>query len=140
MANSPRGGVLAQALLGHLAADLLDVTAPDPGDPVGDGADVGVDDVAAVAGTYDRLHQKVTVSADGGRMQVRTEPSGVLQALGVGPAVLDAVPTGRGEGAALTAVGTDPTTGQREVVVVVPATATQPAGLYLGGRLHRRVA
>jgi hypothetical protein len=140
MANSPRGGVLAQAVLGHLAADLLEVTAPDPGDPVGVGADVGADDIAAVAGIYDRLHQKVTVTADGGRMQVRTEPSGVLQALGVGPAMLDTVPTGRSEGGALTAVGTDPTTGQREVVVVVPATASQPAGLYLAGRLHRRLS
>ena len=140
MANSPRGGVLAQHVLGRLAADLLDVEAPDPGDPVGDGADVTPADLSAVAGSYDRLHQRVIVTVEGGRMRVTTEPSGVLRALGVTTAVLDAEPTGRDDRSALTAVGTDPTTGQREVVVVVPATATLPASLYLGGRLHRRVA
>lgn len=140
MANSPRGGVLAQSLLGRLAADLLEVTAPDPGDPVGDGAPVTVDDLMAVAGTYDRLHQRLTVTVDAERMLVATEPSGVLRALGVEPAVLEAEPTGRDETGALTAVGTDPATGQREVVVIVPATSTQPAALYLAGRLHRRVA
>jgi hypothetical protein len=34
--------------------------------------------------------------------------------------------------------GADPTTGQREVAVFTPASAAQPAGLYLSGRLHRR--
>ena len=138
MANSPRGGVLAQALLGRMAADLLDVTAPDPGDPVGSG-DVPADVVDAAAGTYERLHQRVTVEVEGGRMRVTTEPSGVLRALGVDTAVLDAEPTGCDHRSALIAVGTDPTTGQREVVVVVPASAGLPASLYLAGRLHRRI-
>ena len=139
MVNSPLGGRLAQDLLGHLAADLLDVTAPDPGDPTGTGAPVGPGDVASVTGTYDRLHQRVTVSADGDRLLVATEPSGVLTALGVRGTVLEATPVGRTEDDALTAVATDPATGQREVVVVTGDTPPQPAGLYLGGRLHRRV-
>jgi CubicO group peptidase (beta-lactamase class C family) len=140
MTNSPRGGVLAQSLLGHLAADLLEVAAPDPGDPVGDPSTVSQDDLLAATGAYDRLHQHVTVTVDDGRMRVATEPSGVLQKLGVGTAVLEVEATGRDDAGALTAVGTDPTTGQREVVVIVPATATQPAALYLAGRLHRRVS
>jgi hypothetical protein len=41
---------------------------------------------------------------------------------------------------ALTALATDPATGQREVVVVTAATPSQHRGLYLGGRLHRQVA
>jgi hypothetical protein len=139
-ANSPRGGVLAQSMLGHLAADLLEVTAPDPGDPVGDPGTVSGDDLAATAGEYDRLHQHVEVTVDDGGMRVATEPSGVLQALGLSAAVLDVSPTGHDDTGALTAVGTDPTTGQREVVVIVPATTTQPAALYLGGRLHRRIS
>lgn len=140
MVNSPLGGSVAQDLLGHLAADLLDVTAPDPGDPTGPdaGAPVGPADLAEVAGAYDRLHQRVTVTPDGERLLVATEPSGVLTALGVQGTVLDATPVGRTE-SALTAVAADPTTGQREVVVVTPATASQPSALYLSGRLHRKV-
>ena len=91
-----------------------------------------------MTGTYDRLHQRVTVAADGDRLLVATEPSGVLTALGLQGAVLEARPTGRSEAGALTAVATDPLTGQREVVVVVPVTAATPASLYLGGRLHKR--
>jgi CubicO group peptidase (beta-lactamase class C family) len=141
MVNSPLGGSLAQTLLGHLAADLLDVTAPDPGDPRGTGAAaVTPADLAGVAGSYDRLHQRVTVAVDGPRLLVETEPSGVLQALGVKGSVLDATPTGLSADGALTALATDPTTGQREVVVITPATPSQPRGLYLSGRLHRQVA
>ncbi|HEX5365286.1 MAG TPA: serine hydrolase domain-containing protein [Acidimicrobiales bacterium] len=140
LANSPRGGVLAQALMGHVAADLLDVTAPDPSDPVGDSpAAATAADLGAAGGTYERLHQRVTVAVEDGRLHLRTEPSGVLQALGLGPTVLGVEPTGRA-GPSLTAMGTDPATGQREVVVVLlPTGATQPGALYLGGRLHRRV-
>jgi CubicO group peptidase (beta-lactamase class C family) len=140
MVNSPLGGTVAQELLGHLAADLLDVTAPDPGDPTGSGAPVTAADLAGVAGTYDRLHQRVVVTVDGAGLLVATEPSGVLRALGVTGAVLAAHPTGRSEDGALTAVATDPGTGQREVVVFTPGTASQPSGLHLGGRLHRQVA
>ena len=139
MVNSPLGGSLAQTLLGHLAADLLDVSAPDPGDPTGYGSPVTPADLAGVEGAYDRLHQRVVVSVDGSALLVATEPSGVLRALGVPGAVLDARPTGRSEDGALTAVATDPTTGQREVVVFTPGTASQPPGLHLGGRLHRQV-
>ena len=141
MVNSPLGGSLAQSLLGHLAADLLDVTAPDPGDPrAGGTTEVTSADLAGVTGAYDRLHQRVTVSIDGERLLVATEPSGVLQALGVKGAVLEATPTGMSDDGALTALATDPATGQREVVVVSPATESHSSGLYLSGRLHRRVA
>jgi len=92
-----------------------------------------------VAGTYDRLHQRVIVSIDGDRLLVATEPSGVLRALGVRGAVLDATPTGLSEDGAVTAVAADPATGQREVVVFTAETPSQPSGLYLGGRLHRQI-
>jgi hypothetical protein len=54
--------------------------------------------------------------------------------------VLHATPTGLSADGALTALATDPTTGQREVVVITLATPSQPRGLYLSGRLHRQVA
>jgi hypothetical protein len=63
----------------------------------------------------------------------------VLRALGVRGSVLDAAPTGLSADGALTALATDPAIGEREVVVIAPATASQPRALYLGGRLHRQV-
>jgi hypothetical protein len=68
-----------------------------------------------------------------------TEPSGVLQALGVGHAELDldvvegAAPDGR-----VVCAGDDPVSGQRVAAVFTPPVGALPAGVYLGGRLHRR--
>ena len=95
MVNSPLGGSLAQTLLGHLAADLLDVTAPDPGDPRGTGAAgdprrPGRRDREPTTGSTSGSRWRPTAT----RLLVATEPSGVLQALGVKGAVLDAAPTG----------------------------------------------
>src|SRR5262245_53290647 len=60
LANSPTGGVLGQQLIAQVAADLLDVAPGESG--------VGAPEAPAGAageghaGTYDRLHQRVTVT------------------------------------------------------------------------------
>jgi CubicO group peptidase (beta-lactamase class C family) len=182
MANSATGAPLAQQLIDRVAADLLEV-APGTGPTqatsgTGDAPGVGEagaaggegSDLARLAGTYDRLHQRITVfvpGSDGGggpagaddsggdgragragrdggagagrRVRLVTEPSGVLQALGVGHAELDldvvegAAPDGR-----VVCAGDDPVSGQRVAAVFTPPVGALPAGVYLGGRLHRR--
>ncbi|HEX6166966.1 MAG TPA: serine hydrolase domain-containing protein [Acidimicrobiales bacterium] len=177
MVNSPTGAPLAEQLIDRVAADLLDVapgTGPAgaatgsraTGRPGNGGADRGAAaeqaDLGRLAGTYDRLHQRITVSVpghdgragesgsdsdgraggDGGagrRVRLVTEPSGVLQALGVGHAELDLeVIEGVGSGGRVVCAGEDPVSGQRVMAVFTPPVGAQPAGLYLGGRLHRR--
>ena len=145
MTNSPTGGPLGQALVERVAADLLDVPtgslAP-PGANDGHAASPATAGLAAIQGTYDRLHQRITVSVADGRLRLATEPSGVLQALGVRDAVLEMTAIDGVDGVdgarRVILAGADPTTGQREVAVFMPASAAQPAGLYLSGRLHRR--
>lgn len=159
MANSPTGAPLAQALLARLAGDLLDIaldpddplaggrgdpTAPSPADAVpagGDGGGPARDDLVSWEGVYDRLHQRIVVRRSDGGLRLATEPSGVLQALGVHDTVFDMAPHPVPDhGGNLLLVGIDPATGLREPAVLVPATPTEPAGLYLAGRLHRRTA
>jgi CubicO group peptidase (beta-lactamase class C family) len=142
MANSPTGGALAQPLVDRVAGDLLDVTA-DTRPPVPRGAGGGAGPPATppggLPGTYDRLHQRVVVSTAPGRVLLATEPSGVLQALGVGHAELDlTVLDGAAPDRRVVCAGSDPVTGQHELAVFTPAGGSRPAGLYLGGRLHRR--
>jgi CubicO group peptidase (beta-lactamase class C family) len=168
MANSPTGAPLAQQLIERVAADLLDV-APGTGTAgmAAGGADGGAAeraDLGPLAGTYDRLHQRITVSVPGteggagggerdsgndgrdvgdggagGRVRLVTEPSGVLQALGVGHIELDLDAVGSdGPGGRVVCAGEDPVSGQRVVAVFTPPVGDQPAGVYLGGRLHRR--
>jgi CubicO group peptidase (beta-lactamase class C family) len=154
MTNSPTGAPLSQDLLEGLATELLEVPAAaldtaaedlDAADLATDPADAdagapGVD-LAAFEGTYDRLHQRIVVTVAGDRLRLATEPSGVLQALGVGDVVVEVAPTGHPrEGGRLVVAGIDPTTGLRELAVFAPASGTQPAGVYLSGRLHRRTA
>ncbi len=144
LTNSPVGAAFAQAVLGRLAGDLLDV----PADPIdhlveateaGDGGSTTPSDLAALEGTYDRLHQRVVVTAADGRLLLATEPSGVLQALGVGQTTLAMAPLGGPDREGrVVVIGPDPASGQRELAVFTPATSTQADGLYLGGRLHRR--
>jgi hypothetical protein len=141
LTNSPPGGALAQQLLDHLAADLLDVAtgADRPALPAGaDGHPVPAPDLVGHVGVYDRLHQRLTVRIDGGVPVLATEPSGVLQALGVHDAELVMEPvTADGSVHAVT----DPASGAREhAVFVAPAAGEAPTGLYVAGRLHRRVA
>jgi CubicO group peptidase (beta-lactamase class C family) len=142
MTNSPMGAPLADAVVDRVAADLLDVPTAGP-EPAAGAAPAPVDSVALdeVAGTYERLHQRIEVTAADGRLHLATEPSGVLQALGVGEAVLRMAPLGPVDAAGrLVVVGADPVTGQREVAVFTPATESQPAGVYVAGRLHRRIS
>jgi len=137
LTNSPPGGALAQQLLDRLAADLLDVDGgadrpaiPAPGEGV-------AADLTRHAGVYERLHQRLTVRAGDGTVPVlATEPSGVLQALGVHDAALPMTPAS-GDGSVVAI--TDPVSGAREHAVFVGPAGGPPVGLYLGGRLHRRV-
>ncbi|HET6772426.1 MAG TPA: serine hydrolase domain-containing protein [Acidimicrobiales bacterium] len=170
MANSPTGAPLAEQLIDRVAVDLLDLapgSGPGGAATVGRAGDGGTDgggaeqvDLGRLAGTYDRLHQRITVSVPGAdgragesgsdgragaddgagrRVQLVTEPSGVLQALGVGHAELDLqVVEGAGSAGRVVCAGDDPVSGQRVMAVFTPPAGAQPAGLYLRGRLHRR--
>jgi CubicO group peptidase (beta-lactamase class C family) len=152
MANSPMGGPLGQALIDRVAADLLDVSADsldlpvagDPGAPVGLAPPATSTDLAPHEGVYERLHQRIEVTADetgGGRLRLTIEPSGVLKALGVRDARLDMTPLGDDPASGRRLfTGTDPASGERELAVFTPPSDAQPPGLYLSGRLHRRAA
>jgi CubicO group peptidase (beta-lactamase class C family) len=164
MANSPTGAPLAQQLIERVAADLLDVEVVTG--PAGARVEGATPDLDPLAGTYDRLHQRITVSipasgggtdgragGDGGageggggdgrvvpgrRVRLVTEPSGVLQALGVGHAELDLDVVGAAPDGRVVCAGDDPVSGQRVAAVLTPPEGDVPAGVYLGGRLHRR--
>jgi CubicO group peptidase (beta-lactamase class C family) len=137
LTNSPRGGAVAQALLDHLAADLLDVPAgADRVEPAGPGPAPAAD-LSGHPGVYERLHQRIVVSlGKEGRLVLATEPSGVLQALGVINADLTLEPASAdGRVFALT----EPMGGTREHAVFACRDDEPPIGLYVAGRLHRRV-
>jgi CubicO group peptidase (beta-lactamase class C family) len=139
LTNSPPGGALAQALLDHLAADLLDVPAgADRVESAGLGpAEAATMDLSGHPGVYERLHQRIVVSlGEEGRPVLATEPSGVLQALGVTNAELTLDPASA-DGTVF--VLTEPVGGTREHAVFVARDGEPPSGLYLAGRLHRRV-
>ena len=96
-------------------------------------------DLAAYEGVYDRLHQRVVVTATAEGLTLVTEPSGVLEALGLGQLVLDTVPvSGVEDDGRLVVEGVDPTSGLREVAVFTPGAGSRSAGVHLSGRLHRR--
>ena len=139
LANSPPGGALAQDLLGHLAGDLLAVPpGANPADlpPVPAALDPGPD-LSAHPGVYDRLHQRIVARRVGDALVLATEPSGVLQALGVRGADLVLAPvTADGTVFSLT----DPAGGTHEHAVFVGPPDGPPVGLYLAGRLHRRTS
>jgi len=158
LTNSPAGAVLAQAMLELVAADRLEV-ALNPTDPVAGGrrdlvavaggardraagaaarpvADPGA--LARWAGTYERLHHRVVVRPTDRGLDLATEPSGVLPALGVRDAVLSMRPVESFDDGRLVVAGRDPATGLREVAVLVPGDGGRGPGLYLAGRLHRR--
>ena len=142
MVNSPAGAPVIHTMVERVAADLLDL-GPEAVDPLagvtGGDAAAAPAEAAALEGTYDRLHQRIVVSAGDGGLGLTTEPSGVLRALGVGDTELSMTVVGHGEGCVV-AAGTDPVSGQREGAVFTAAAGDRPAGLYLQGRLHRRTA
>jgi CubicO group peptidase (beta-lactamase class C family) len=138
MTNSPPGGAVAQALLDRLAEDLLDV-GPDAADrpAIAPGRGGPGPDLAGHDGVYERLHQRVTVRGGaGGAPVLVTEPSGVLQALGVRDAEL---PLAAVDGVGAVFSMRDPASHTREHVVFVTRPDGPPTGLYIAGRLHRRL-
>ena len=155
MVNSQTGAAVAQAVLEGVATELLDVPgaaldiagrfAPTEGETstAEDRSPAAMaPDLAAYAGVYERLHQRVVVTASEDVLTLATEPSGVLGALEVRPIVLEATPVldapdGGTEGR-LVVEGIDPTSGLREVGVFTPASGAQNASVHLSGRLHRR--
>ncbi len=156
MVNSQMGAVVAQGVLEGVATELLDVPV-DALDiagrfvPTGGETAAATDrppraaaDLDAFAGVYERLHQRIVVTAGDGGLKLVTEPSGVLGALAVRPIELDARPvldTGDDDAdGRLVVEGVDPSSGLREVGVFTPAAGTQSAGVHLSGRLHRRTA
>jgi len=139
LTNSPPGAALARDLITRVAADLLDVDAS----PVAAPTAASPPDPERLRGAYERLHQRVEVSADpdSGELVADAEPSGVLGTLGVGPMRLELRPLDPEAGAFL---ALDPRTGVDEVVVFVGPrdtdsdTDADASGVYIDGRLHRR--
>jgi hypothetical protein len=135
LTNSPTGAALAREIIPRVAADLLDVdaspiAAPTPGPPP--------PEPERLSGHYDRLHQRVdvTVDAETGGLVATTEPSGVLGVLGIEPMRLELRPLDPGAG---TFLALDSRTGVDEVVAFTWADGPDAAGIYIDGRLHRRI-
>jgi CubicO group peptidase (beta-lactamase class C family) len=135
LTNSPPGAALAREIILRVAADLLDVdaspvAAPTPGP--------ATPEPERLCGTYERLHQRVAVTVDAqtGGLVATTEPSGVLGALGIEPMRLELRPLGPEAGMFL---ALDPRTGVDEVVAFTWADGPDAAGIYIDGRLHRRI-
>ena len=132
LTNSPPGAALARELILSVAADLLDVDAP-PASP----AASAPPDPERLRGSYERLHQRVDVTLDaGGSLVASTEPSGVLSDLGVEPMHLELRPLDPEAG---TFLALDPRTGVDDVVVFACSRDADASGIYVDGRLHRRL-
>jgi CubicO group peptidase (beta-lactamase class C family) len=136
--NSPLGVAVARRLLPQVAADLLDLAVAEPpvrADPAAGAAAVDPD---GLVGTYERLHQRIVVTADGG-LTMTTEPSGVLAALGARRSTAPLRPVEAGpHGGPGTFVFTDPATGVDQVAVFGPD-GEAPATVHVDGRLHRHL-
>ncbi|HET6953134.1 MAG TPA: serine hydrolase domain-containing protein [Acidimicrobiales bacterium] len=134
LTNSTAGGAVSQAMLEHVATELAGV--PPEADKVPEAPAPPAEVLAKLTGTYHRLHQRVRVDVDDGGLRMTTEPSGVLQALGVGTSVTTLTPLAGGD---LAFGGIDPGTGLREPVVFTGTPGRPATGLYQAGRLHARV-
>lgn len=136
MTNSPPGEALAHDLMREVAADLLDLPAdePCPLPSVAPEAAAGAD-LSGYAGTYGRLHQRVTVVADGDGLEMTAEPSGVLAALGDRTFVRRLRPV---DPAAGVFASTSPATGVDHVVVFTGGDGASRY-VHVDGRLHRRM-
>jgi CubicO group peptidase (beta-lactamase class C family) len=135
LTNSPPGAALARELIPRVAADLLDVD----GSPMPTPASAPPPDPERLRGSYERLHQRVdvTLDPDTRRIVARAEPSGVLGALGIEPMHLELRPLDPEAGVFL---ALDPRAGIDEVVVFASSRDdTDAPGIYIDGRLHRRV-
>ena len=134
LTNSPPGAALAREIIPSVAADVLDVdaspiAAPTPGP---------APEPERVRGRYDRLHQRVdvTVDAETGGLVATTEPSGVLGTLGIEPMRLELRPLDPEAG---TFLALDSRSGVDEVVAFTWADGADATGIYIDGRLHRRI-
>lgn len=136
LTNSPPGEALARDLMARVAGDLLDLPAdePCPLPHLGPDATAGLDLDRHVA-TYGRLHQRVTVAAEGDGLRMTAEPSGVLAALGGRSFEAPLRPV---DPAAGVFAATSPATGVEHVVAF---TGGDDASRYVhvDGRLHRRM-
>ena len=149
MVNSQTGAAVAQGVLEGVATELLDVpvAALDTASRFVTGGGIAApatpvaQDLSAYQGIYDRLHQRIVVTAGDGGLTLATEPSGVLEVLGVRHVELETKPAGvLGADGNLVVEGIDPASGLREVAVFTPDAGDPGAGVYLSGRLHRRTA
>ncbi len=140
LTNSPPGAALGRELIRRVAADLLDVDGshapPVPAASSSADSPSPEGDLARYVGSYERLHQRIEVTPGPGGLEVATQPSGVLGALGI-DAVSITLRTLDPETGAF--VGTDPLTGADEIVAFTGDRDGGARGLYLDGRLHRRV-
>lgn len=133
LTNSTAGRGLAADLLAVVAGELLELSVPEvpSTDP---GAALTTTQASARVGTYERLHQRVEVRAEGTSLHLRVEPDDAMRAVGTAPAELGPLePLGADRFAAV-----DPRTGLREVVAFLdPDDAGRPTYLHEGGRAHR---
>jgi hypothetical protein len=134
LTNSPPGAALARDIIPRIAADVLDVDAS----PIAAPAPGPAPEPERLRGHYERLHQRVEVTVNGetGGLVATTEPSGVLGALGIEPMRLELRPLDPGAGSFL---ALDSRTGVDEVVAFTWADGPDAAGIYIDGRLHRRI-
>jgi CubicO group peptidase (beta-lactamase class C family) len=136
MTNSPVGEALAHDLIRQVVGDLLDLPAHEPCPLPGVAQEeAATTDLSGYAGTYGRLHQRVTVVTDDEGLEMTAEPSGVLAALGDRRFVRRLRPVDPAAGVFASA---SPATGVEHVVVF---TGGEDASRYVhvDGRLHRRM-
>jgi CubicO group peptidase (beta-lactamase class C family) len=135
LTNSPPGAALARELIPRVAAELLDVDASPVVAPASASPPL---DAERLSGNYERLHQRVdvTVDASTASLVASTEPSGVLSTLGIEPMRLEVRPLDPEAGTFLTL---DPRSGVDDVVVFAWSGESAASGIYIDGRLHRRV-
>jgi CubicO group peptidase (beta-lactamase class C family) len=135
LTNSPSGAALARELIPRVAADLLDVDASPVHSPAPPERPL---DPERLCASYERLHQRVDVRLDAhpDGLIAKTQPSGVLGALGIEPMHLELRLLDLEGGTFLTV---DPRTGVDEVVVFAWSREGDASGIYIDGRLHRRL-
>jgi CubicO group peptidase (beta-lactamase class C family) len=145
LTNSPAGALVAQSLLPRVVGDLAELAVPATArassTTSSSPAPVEASDAPSaatgqrVAGSYERLHQRIEVTEHGGLVRLITEPAGVLARLGTEPVTLELAPVDAASGVW---VGRDPATGVDELVAFT-GTAGEPArAVHVDGRMHRR--